>query len=430
MTKGILDGIKVISMGSAWAGPYVGRVLAEMGAEVFRIEFPGRDLGGGVRRDPELLEPWKKKLLAKGMSQEDIEKVAKPDPGYVGNYHPNNYNFGLDLRQDRGKEIYKRLIKITDIVIDGWSPRVMADFGLGYSALKEIKPDIIYVSIPGLGMTGPERDVRMWGTGCEFLGGLTSIRGYSGGEPHRASGFIVDGISSPHILTAILAALNYRAETGKGQHADVAQAECGTSIMGEAIMDYSINKRVATPTGNRHPCYAPHNVYQCKGDDRWVTIAVTTEEEWHAFCDAIGNPEWTKASKFAGMLSRWQNQEELDSLIGEWTAQHDHYAIQQILQRAGVPAAAVVDLEEHILYDPQVKDRDVYQWLTYHDGVADPVFRVPWVFSKNPTRLKWCGPHTGQHNDYVLKEVLSVSDEEIAKLAEENVIGVAPPAIR
>jgi len=159
----------------------------------------------------------------------------------------------------------------------------------------------------------------------------------------------------------------------------------------------------------------------------WVTIAITSEEEWHCLCDAIGNPQWTKDSKFADMPGRRQNQEELDNLIEKWTIQHDHYAVQELLQKAGVAAAAVVTLGEHIMHDPQVQERGIYRWLTYHDGVDDPVFRVPWVLPKNPTSLNWCGPYTGQHNDYLLKEVLEMSEEEIAKLAEENVIGATPP---
>lgn len=429
MAKGILDGINVISLGSAWAGPYVGRVLAEMGARVFRVAFPARGGPRIIQRDPVLMAAFKKKLQSKGMTAEDIENVAKIDPGYIGNYHPNNYNLGLDLRNEKGIELYKKLAEITDVIIDGWSPRVMADFGLGYSDLKKIRKDIIYLSMPGMGMTGPEKDVRMWGSGCDFLSGLTTTRGYLGGEPHRPANFIVDGISSAHILTSIMAALNFRLDTGKGQQIDVSQAECATSIMGTAIMDYSMNKRVTEPTGNRHPSYAPHNAYLCKGDDMWVTIAVTTEEEWQSLCDVMGNPKWTKNARFSDMLSRWQNQEDLDKQIGKWTIQHDHYAVQEILQQAGVPAAAVVNLEEHIMYDPQVKDRNLYTWLTYHDGIDDPVFRVPWVLPKNPTSLNWCGPYTGQHNDYILKDVMGISDSEVAKLLEEEVIGVTPPGV-
>jgi benzylsuccinate CoA-transferase BbsF subunit len=425
VAKKIFDGIKVISMGSAWAGPYVGRMLAEFGAEVFRINFPGR--APGIGGDQAFTEAWKEKLLSRGMSEEDIDKAGKPSPSYTANYQPNNYGIGLDLRTDLGKEVYKRLLGITDIVIDGWSPRVMADFGLDYQGASQIQPGIIYLNLPGMGMTGPEKDVRMWGSGCDWLSGLTSIRGYLGGEPHTASGYIVDGISSPHILAAIMAALLYRVRTGKGQHIDFSLGECATSIMGEAIMDYSMNRRVAQPDGDRHPSFAPHYVYRCKGDDMWVSIAVTSEEEWRSFCDAIGNPEWTQDPKFTDMASRWQNQEELDRLIEGWTSKHDHYAVQEILQKHGVPAAAVVTLTEHILYDPQVKDRNIYTWLTYHDGIDDAVFRVPWVLSKAESSLNWCGPYTGQHNDYLFREVLGMSDEEVAELAEKDASGVVPP---
>ena len=151
----------------------------------------------------------------------------------------------------------------------------------------------------------------MWGTAIDLISGLASTRGYIDGDPHRPAGYIVDGISSAHILTSLLAALNYRADTGKGQHIEVSQAECATFTMGKEIMDYSMNKRISKPNGNLHPVYAPHSVYRCQGTDMWVTIAVTSEEEWHSFCDAIGNPSWTYNPNFTDMLSRWHNQEEL-----------------------------------------------------------------------------------------------------------------------
>jgi crotonobetainyl-CoA:carnitine CoA-transferase CaiB-like acyl-CoA transferase len=142
----------------------------------------------------------------------------------------------------------------------------------------------------------------------------------------------------------------------------------------------------------------------------------------------MGNPEWTKNPKYTDMESRRQNQEELDQLIEGWTSQYDSHQVQEILQKIDVPAAAVVTHEELIMNDPQVENRHVYQWLTYHDGVADPVFRVPWVLPKNPTSLNWCAPNTGQHNDYLLRDILGMSEEEVVKLVEEKVIGVGPPA--
>lgn len=425
MKKKLLSNIKIISTGSIWAGPHAARICAELGAQVFRINLPEQRVW--TQKTPELIEVWVKKLRDEGMSDEEIKRAEVPSPFYTGNYQVNYYGVGLDLRNDKGKEIYKDLAKISNVVIDGWSPTVMSKFGLGYSDLKEINPSIIYVSIPALGMTGSEKESRMFGTAIEYVSGVTSTRGYLEQGPHRAGNYILDGISAPHILTAVLAALYYHAETGKGQHIDISQAECGTSVLGEAIMDYSMNKRIAKPIGNSHPTFAPYGCYRCKGDDMWVTIAITSEEEWKSFCKAIGEPKWTEESKFADMLSRWHNQDELNKLIEEWTVKHDHYAIQQILQNAGVAATAVVTIEEQVLHDPHVNDRNIYNWIPYHDGVKDPVFRAPFILSKTETSFEWCGPYTGQHNDYLLKDILGMSQEEVDRLVEENVVGVLPP---
>lgn len=415
MAKRVLEEIRVISMGSLWAGPYIGRVLAEHGAEVFRVE-PLEPVGTQPRimeRPPEMLEAWKKTLLTMGVPKENIEAVGTRSAGYGAVCMANHYSVGMNLENDKGKELFKKLAAISDVVLVGYSPRVMTNLGLDYPVLRQIKPDLIMIHIPGLGMTGPEKDARMLGSGCEALSGLQSITGYFGGDAHRAAGFIPDGLSPPFAVIAIVAALIYRAETGKGQFIDLAQTETVSCILGEAIMDYTMNKRIAQPMGNRHPYYAPHGCYRCKGDDMWVTIAVTSEAEWHRFCKAIGDPEWARSEKFADMLSRWHNQDELDKSIEEWTVQHDHYAVQEILQQAGVAAGAVLTMEEHILRDPHIKDRHVYQWITFHDSVADPVHRVPWILPRTPTSLDRRGPYRGEHNEYVLGTILGMSKEEM-----------------
>lgn len=420
----VLKGMRAISMGSAWAGPYVGRVLSELGAEVIRIAFGGGPL---PTPPPEVVETWLESLVKKGMSREDAEKANSYMPGYIPQYQTNNLGFGLDLRTDRGKEIYRELVKHIDIIVDGWSPRVMANLGLDYTALQKIRPDIIYVSIPALGMTGPDRNVRMWGSGCGALSGMTSLRGYQDGSLYPSSAYMADPISAMHILTAVLAALNFRLQTGNGQHIDVSQTEVATAVLGEAIMDYSMNKRVAKPMGNRHPYYSPHGCYRCRGNDAWVTIAVTSDEEWQNLCQVLGHPDWLDNPKFSDTMTRWQHQDELDKLIEEWTIQHDHYAIQQILQKAGVPSGAVVTVEEQITTDPQIKDRDMYHWLPFSDGVSDPIFRCPWLLPKTPPKLYRGAPFTGQHNEYILHDILGMSKVEIDKLTEDGVIATSPP---
>lgn len=423
MAKKVLEGIKVISMGSAWAGPYIGRLLAELGAEVFRVAYIARPPPGG---GSQAVNDWKESIIAKGVPRDSAEKVSKVLPSYLAPFQASNMGLGIDLRNPNGKEVYKKLIEVTDIVIDGWSPRVMAKLGLDYRVIKEINPKIIYVSIPALGMTGPDKDVRMWGSGCGALGGLASLRGYRDGNIYPSPSYLADPISGMHILVAILASLSYRYKNGEGQHIDISQTEIATVILGEALMDYSMNKRIAKPVGNRHPYFAPHGCYQCKGEDKWASIAVTSEDEWCYLCDTIGKPELANEPKYADMLSRWHNEEEIDRLIEEWTIQHDHYVVQEILQRAGVPAAAVVTIPEQINNDLHIKDRNVYQQIRFHDGVIDNVVRAPFILPRTPTSPLRVAPYTGQHNDYVLGEILGISKDEIAKLVEEKVIGSQP----
>jgi len=432
---GSLEGLKVISLGSAWAGPYCGRMFSELGAQVFRIQdfLQARERTAAVT-PPETAEAFKKDQLRRGVPEELITKEGIVYPAYMENYTPQNLGVGINIGSEKGKELFKDLVKISDIVIDGFSPTVMIRLGLDYSVLKEIKPDIIMISIPALGMTGPDMEMRAFGNGIEQSAGLPSITGYTGGPPHRSANYIADAMSAVFAATAILAAVNYRRKTGKGQYIDLAQAEVVTSMMGEAAMDYSMNKRVARPTGNRHPHYAPHGCYRCKGDDKWVAIAVTSEEEWQSFCAAIGDPEWSRDGKFSDVLGRQKNQDELDKLIEDWTIGHDHYAVQGILQKAGVAAGAVVSLEESILFDPQIKDRETYQYLRYAPGRSwpqgrvDPVFRVPWKMPGTPTSLTRPAPYSGEHNDYVFGELLGMSKEDMDKLAGEDVIGTVLPA--
>lgn len=431
---GCLDGIRVISMGSAWAGPYCGRMLSELGAEVIRVGAFTRTGQRAARytAPAEAVEAWRQYQLSLEVPEAQIPDTERPVPAYAENYTVNNYGVAIDLNAAKGKELFKELVKASDVVLSGFSPRVMTNLGLDYPVLREVKPDIIMIAIPALGMTGPDMDMRGFGTAIEQTGGLPSITGYPGGPPHRAAGYIDDGTAAVYTAAAILAALNYRRQTGKGQFIDLSQAETITCMMGEAVMDYSMNKRVAKPAGNRHPSYAPYGCYRCKGHDMWVTIAVTSDDEWCSFCDAIGNPQWTRDDKFSDALSRWKNQGELDKHVEEWTMKYDHYAIQEILQSAGIAAGAVVSIEEQILYDPHIKDRGTYQYIQYPpsnnwpNGRVDPVFRVPWIMPRTPTRLTRPAPYTGRDNEYVFGQVVGLSREEMAKLTEEGILGSNP----
>lgn len=226
---------------------------------------------------------------------------------------------------------------------------------------------------------------------------------------------------------AILTALHYRERTGKGQYIDLCQIEAISSHMGEVIMDYTLNKRVQNPIGNRHTSMAPHGSYRCAGDDKWAAIAVTSDDEWKRFCAAMGNPSWAQEERFADGLSRWKNQDELDQLITEWTIQHDQYAVMDILQRAGIAAAPVLN-QAQLYDDPQLKARDYFVTVDHPEAGPQivPGPRDSWTLSKTPATVRLPAPCLGEHNDYVLGGILGLSKEELAQLEQEKIIGTEP----
>jgi crotonobetainyl-CoA:carnitine CoA-transferase CaiB-like acyl-CoA transferase len=293
--------------------------------------------------------------------------------------------------------------------------------GLGYEELKKVKPDIIVLSSCMMGQTGPYAKSVGWAGPLTALSGFTNITGWPDRLPTRNGGVNTDFIAPRFNLLSILAALEYRRRTGKGQYLDCAQYEGGIHFMAPIVLDYVANKRIANRMGNKLPYAAPHNAYRCQGDDRWCAIAVFTDEEWKSFCQVIGNPAWTDDPKFSTLLARKENEEELDKLVEEWTINHTAEEVMTRLQAAGVAAGMLEngeDLQEH---DPQLKHRHFY-WKLHHPKQGEyhaprPVFTV----SKAPFEMRRA-PMLGEHNEEVLKEVLGMSDREIAELEAEGVL--------
>jgi crotonobetainyl-CoA:carnitine CoA-transferase CaiB-like acyl-CoA transferase len=224
---------------------------------------------------------------------------------------------------------------------------------------------------------------------------------------------------------AVMTALQHRHRTGKGQHIDLSQIEGFTSFMGGPIMDYTMNKRMQKRRGDRHPSLAPQGAYRCKGDDEWVTIAISSDEEWERFCDAIGNLGWTRGQKFSDVLSRYENHDELDKLISEWTSQHDKREIMQILQQAGVAAGPILNYGE-VLSDPQIEARGFFETVTRPITGTHPYPGFPVKFSETPIHIRRPAPTLGQDNEYVLTKFLGMSKQEIEQLAKEEIIGTEP----
>jgi benzylsuccinate CoA-transferase BbsF subunit len=270
-----------------------------------------------------------------------------------------------------------------------------------------------------MGQTGPHLGRR--GDGFQLTGfsGLSHIAGWPD-RPPAGLGIYTDFIGSPLAVVAVMAALDYRRRTGRGQYIDVSQYEAGVQFMSPILLDYVVNQRIATRMGNSSPYAAPYGAYRCRGDERWCAIAVYTDEEWQSFVRVIGSPSWAKDPRFSTLQARQENGEELDRLVGEWTVNHEAEEIMSLMQTAGV-AAGVAQTVEDLVHDPQLNHRH-YFWEQDHPVVER--YTAPgqsFVLSKSPCEVRRI-PLLGEHNEYALKELLGLSDEEIASLVVEGVV--------
>ena len=405
-----LEGIRITDVTNSWAGPYAMQLMASMGAEVIKVD--------SIQR----LDPWR----GAGTAIMDIEKPWERSPGFNSD-NTDKLGITLDLTRPKGVEIFKQLVKISDVVAENYTPRVMKNFGLDYPVLKQVNPRIIMISLSAHGQTGPWKDYPGFGLSIELMNGFAQLTGYPDGPPKETGFSITDPLAGVYGMTAVMLALLHREMTGEGQYIDLSQIEATTCTIGDAIVDYSMNQRVQPRRGNRHPSMAPHGYYRCKGDDLWVGIAVSSDEEWQHFGKAMGNPTWTREERFADSLSRLHNQDELDKLIEEWTIQRDHNEVMDTLQKIGVAAGAVLTGAEHV-NDPHLKARGTFQ-IVDRAVVGPhpyPIPSAPMRLSKSPATIRRPAPLLGEHNEYVLKELLSMSEDEIQSLADEKIIGTEP----
>jgi len=403
MSKQPFEGIRICDLSQNWSGPYCTAYLGGLGAEVIKVEsiqHPDTFRFGNL-----VSELWWEVYAAWNCT------------------NLNKYDVTLDLNNPKGKELFKELVKVSDIVIENFTPRVMENFGLNYPALKELKNDIIMVSLQGYGQSGPWRDYASFGIAFEQSGGMAYLTGYTDGPPQNLGGS-ADIIAGTHAAFAIQAALEYRRRTGKGQFIEIAQAELLTRFLGTPLIDYSLNKRVWGRLGNRNPFMAPHGVYRCKGQDMWMVISISSDKEWNAFCRAIGKPELAQDERFSTLLNRWRNQDVLDKLIEAWTVELDRYDAMTILQKAGVAAGAVT-IADKLQHEPQLKDRGFYQEVT-RDIIGTQIY-PRWPIRLTETDIKMRpAPKLGEHNNYVLETILGLSKPEIEELEKNQIIGTTP----
>ncbi len=404
-----LEGLRVIDLSRFWAGPFGTQLLGSMGAEVIRIE------------SATYIDMVRYIIPPAG------EEVGRPYErgAYFHMANRNKCSIALDLQHPRGKELCLRLIEVGDVLIENFSARVMGNLGLDYDTLRKTRPDLIVVSMPGFGQTGPYRDYVCFGEALEAMCGLSYLTGYADGPPTRSSGAFTDPVAGLYADYAILAALQRRNRTGEGCYVDLSHQEAFVTLLGDMVMDFTMNGRGRTRMGNRHPTRAPQGVYPCKGEDQWVAISVASDEEWKALCRAMGRPELAQDPGYQHTLGRMRKQEELDALIGEWTARLDHYRVMELLQGVGVAGGAVLASDE-LFQDPHFKARGFFEEADHPEVGRYSYFGIPVKFSRTPGGTHTPAPLFGQHNRYVFGEVLGLSDPEIDGLLRSGVIADQP----
>ena len=413
MARRALDGLRILDLTQIWAGPYCCRLLGDMGAEVIKVESARRTDNtrtyGQFPRGVPVTHPWNLRALFNTRNRSKL-------------------GITLDMTTEQGKALFLKLVKISDVVTENFSARVMKNWGMDYQVLRQHKPDIIMISMPAFGMTGPERDYVGQGSNLTPLSGIVGVTGYRDDVPHNVGSY-TDPVAGLTGAGAVLAALHYRAETGVGQYIDLGQREGVVRLLGDAVMDYTMNGRLWPLMGNRHPAYAPCGCYPCQGDeDMWVTIAVTSDAEWEALCRAADIPEWLEDPRFADAISRYHHQDELDALLSAWTGDRDHREVMELLQAAGVPAGAVLKASE-MFDDPQYVARGYFPMVSHPEAGAFPTVGVYAKLSKTPGYIARGAPLLGEHNEYVFGSLLGLSRRDMEELLEEGVLAADPEAV-
>lgn len=403
MDRYALSSIRIVDFTWAWAGPYCTKLLVDMGAEVIKIE---------TNKRPD---------IARWMPPFPEEIPGLNRSGRFNKRHRGKLSITIDLTTEAGIDLIKKIIGVSDVITENYSRRVMKKFGLEYEAVMEIKPNIVYISLSAFGTTGIYKDYVAYGPNQAAMSGLANLTGYRDGPPISFGTALADPTAGLNGAVAVLAALYHRSRTGKGQHIDLSQTEMFTCLVGQPIMDYVMNGRVLSRDGNRDQIMAPHNFYRCKGEDKWVSIAIATDEEWQSFCSALGNPPWAKDEKFSDQLSRWQNQEELDRLVEAWTMDHTHYEVMDILQKVGVAAMPALNGEE-ICHNPQLRERGFLVEVDHPEIGKRLMPGVSMKLSETPGAIRGSAPLLGEHNHYVFGQLLGMSPKEILELEEAGVI--------
>jgi crotonobetainyl-CoA:carnitine CoA-transferase CaiB-like acyl-CoA transferase len=413
-----LEGVRVLDFTWVRAGPMATRWLGIFGAEVIKVEWPER------------LDSFRRNL---GTAPSDVEPGPNSS-GMFSDQHVGKRGITLNVRSDKGMDILKQLISVSDIVIENFSSRVMQSWGLSYEEQKKLNPEIIYVSMAGLGQTGPDHSYTTMGPSAQALSGMTYLSGLPEKPPAGWGWSYLDDSGGMYGAISALTALRHRDATGEGQHVDLSQMTAGITMTGSAFLDRTVNgrpsRRAGYPPGNRTtwpgtpvlnnyrgPTTAPHNAYRTKGDDynAWCVIACFSDDEWAKLIEVMGDPEWAADARFHSMAGRIQFQNALDQGIESWTKTLDKYEVMEQCQNAGVRAMPVQSSENRVEHDPQLKARGMFVELEHPVLGTRKIQNSPFKFSKNSVEITRPAPLIGQHTVEVMEDLLGFSRQEVSE---------------
>lgn len=409
-----LVGLRVIDWSVYWAGPYLGMMLHDLGAQVIKVESPSN------------FDPMRSVIDVNRYAGKN-ERPLTPQERANTNQHFNEWNRGklsfvVELSDPRGRELLLKLAEKSDIFIENRRPAAKEKLGIAYDDLRAIRPEIVYLSLSGFGQTPPERDAMALGAPVELASGLFSLNGYLDEPTPAKTGFSYgDPVAATAALGALLLAVRKQRKTGEGTFVDLSMRDALSFGAGAAFTDWSMNHAARPHRGNRHPAFAPQGVYRCQGDDQWIAISVRADDEWRALCEAIGREDWRRDTELSNADGRRNRHDEIDSGVEVWTSQRGQRDVEARLQEAGVPAGAALDFRQ-VWHDPQLNARGAWQEVEHPAFGVEVRATSQWSRGSQAQPIDMPAPCFGQHNVHVLREVLRLDDGVIRELIEDGVV--------
>ena len=412
---GPLDGIRVVDLSQVWSGPYSTRILGDLGAEVIKVEGPNRPDPERGTMDPTAISGG---VYPNGDPGDEPYNRA----GRFVEYNRNKRDITIDLKTAEGVEILKSLVAVSEVVIENFSVGVTQRLGIDYEQLRSVKPGLVMISMPAFGTTGPDSGFVAFGPQQECLVGLAAITGYEPDMPMSTGVFYPDPTVALFAVSAILTALWHRDATGEGQHIELAQREAVTFAMPEPLIELAETGKISNPSANSHPAWSPHGCFRCEGDDNWIAVSVTSDQEWRSLLKSIGRADLLEDERFSTAEARVRNRCATEQIVESWTSQRDPVSAMNALQSAGVPAGAVMSMAD-VLDDPHYGERGFFVDIEYSAGVGKhPSLGFPWKFSDTPASVRRPTPRFGEHTAEILREIANLDEGKIARLFERGIV--------